>query len=106
MLFRSSAINEKVTSIKITHAHLIRAFFFFIILLLIDPVTYQLQSIGIISKAKESCTELCVSSSDGDSSPAKERIREASRAKVRPQAPETPRAKAEYCDEQDREIKR
>lgn len=47
-----TAINNKVTAIKVTHAHLIRAFFFFIVLLLIDPVAYQLQAIGIIEKAK------------------------------------------------------
>lgn len=47
-----AAINNKVTAIKVTHAHLIRAFLFFIMLLLIDPVTYQLQAIGLVGKAK------------------------------------------------------
>jgi hypothetical protein len=58
ILASHSAINAKVTSIKITHDHLIRAFFFYIVLLLIDPVTYQIQSIGIISKAKDSTGEV------------------------------------------------
>lgn len=49
------AINAKVTSIKVTHAHLIRAFFFFIVLLLLDPVTYQLQAIGIVPKEQRKC---------------------------------------------------
>lgn len=43
-----AAINAKITSIKVTHAHLIRAFLFFIVLLLLDPVAYQLQAIGVI----------------------------------------------------------
>lgn len=50
-----TAINYKVTAIKVTHAHLIRAFFFFIVLLLIDPVAYQLQAMDIIGKAKIEC---------------------------------------------------
>lgn len=50
-----AAINAKVTSIKVTHAHLIRAFFFFIVLLLLDPVTYQLQTMGIVPKEQRKC---------------------------------------------------
>lgn len=82
ILASHSAINAKVTSIKVTHAHLIRAFFFFIILLLIDPVTYQLQSIGVISKAKEGCTELCSNSGASNSSQSKERTKAEAKAKV------------------------
>lgn len=49
------AINAKVTSIKVTHAHLIRAFFFFILLLLIDPVAFQLKAMGMIGHPASQC---------------------------------------------------
>jgi hypothetical protein len=43
------AINSKVTSIKVTHEHLLRAFTFFILLLLLDPLAYQAQRLGILA---------------------------------------------------------
>lgn len=38
------AVNNKVTRIKVTHEHLLRAFGFFITLMLIDPAAYALEA--------------------------------------------------------------
>jgi hypothetical protein len=61
-----AAINAKVTSIKVTHAHLIRAFLFFIALLLLDPVAYQLQAIGVIPKVEQRCQTAGIGSDRSD----------------------------------------
>lgn len=50
------AINSKVTSIKVTHEHLLRAFTFFILLLLLDPLAYQAQRLGILAPREKEDT--------------------------------------------------
>lgn len=41
------AVNAKVTRIKVTHQHLIRAFAAFVLLLSLDPIFYALNSVGV-----------------------------------------------------------
>ncbi|HLL31554.1 MAG TPA: hypothetical protein VK403_11205 [Allosphingosinicella sp.] len=43
------AVNAKVTLVKLTHMHLIRAFACFIVLLLLDPIVYAGQSVGLLT---------------------------------------------------------
>jgi len=41
------AVNAKVTRIKVTHQHLVRAFGAFVLLLSLDPICYAFNSVGV-----------------------------------------------------------